>query len=224
MGSEEKAFLRDLGGAARKSVRILRKRLPLPAPKAVVAQRKSLVSTSDRIVAAGYSAHLAAAANVSAVEQMRPNAIYTLISSTPATAVASGAATNKLSVSIPGDFFICGFGATAADEADFLMTSLTVDGFELVKSSSGVNLSAFLATASRADRPVPLVGRKFNGPTVIEGNFLNTNAAARVFHGLTITTITTECLPNTKKTEAAPFMFNLDHVTSSLRGLMRRRK
>jgi hypothetical protein len=218
MGSEEASFLMDLGGAAQKSVRLARRH----ASKALGSRKPS--SVADSLVAANYRAHLGASAERASVENMRPNRMFSLVTATPATAIASNNGTGNLSVTIPGNAYICAFYATAADEADFLITSLKVNGYETIGTSTGINLAAFLATAGRIDRPGPLVGRKFSGNVTVEGNFLNTNSASKVFHGLVIATIAPECGTNGDAGSPAPGIFNWNHMKKALTGLLPRRK
>jgi hypothetical protein len=220
MGAVERGFLSDLGGATKRRAKLL----PRHAKRAARTPGKKSTSTmASTLMKAAYGGHLRASAERSSIEQMRPNRLFTLATATPATAIASGVSTGALTVQIPGNAFICAFYATQQDEVDFLVTSLQVNGYESIGSSNGVNLAAFVATAGRIDRPGPLVGRKFQGNVTVTGAFTNTNAAARVFHGLVIATIAPECGTTGDAGQPAPGIFNFNNVKRSFVSLLPRR-
>lgn len=197
----------DLGGA---NVKKKRKQLHVGAPAAVRTE-------ASRLLEVGAGAYLGAQAGRSAEEMSRPNCAFALITSTPATPIPAATATGILTFTLPEDTWIEYWSATQADEADFLVTSLKVAGYDYCRGSA-LNLAGFLATMNRIDRPGPLVGRKFGPGVTVEGNFLNTNAAAKVFHGLTMHCISTACMPS--KGTPAPGIFNFGTLRRAFKGLL----
>ena len=204
-------ILEELGGAgAAKRARLAHKRIKIGAPPAVR-------DSGARMLEQGVRAYLGAEASRGAVEQSRPNCAYSLITATPATAIASGASTGVLSFALPEDTWIVLFSVSPTVAADFVCTSLKVAGYDLVKGSP-INLAAFTDTVDRIDRPGPLVGRKFGPGVTVEGSFVNTNAAAKVFTGMTVHCISPTCMTG-KRSKPAPGIFSFQTLTGAFRRL-----
>lgn len=129
------------------------------------------------------------------IEGLRPNCWVALLTATPAVAIGTGAATGILTVSLPDSTEIVVMASTTGDAADFLVTDLQFNSWQMNKGGAGANLEMLTAPADRTDRPVPLVGREWDGTIIIQGNFLNLNAASRIFHGLTFWGYNADCPP-----------------------------
>lgn len=208
-------FLKDIGAGPKGKAHIARKKLMLVAP-AVMRKR------GNRIFEVGLGAFLGAQAQRSAVEGMRPNCAYSLITPTPATPIPSGAPTGNLTFSLPEDTWIAWFSAVRADVDGFLCSSLKVAGYDYVKGSP-INLAGLMDAVGRIDRPGPLTGRRFSAGVSVEGNFLNVGPNPAAFHGITVHCISTQCLPNGKKAQSAPSVLNFQVMARAFRSIVNHR-
>lgn len=186
----------------------------------VVPPRVKRVAKASPVIDRSLGAFFNAMALQSAEENARPNKAYSLIASDPTVAIAAGA-TSTASFTLPNDAYVCYWAATNADEQNFLITSLKVAGFDVV-GGSPINLASFLAMVNRTDRPGPLTGRMFPTGTTVEATVRNVNAAAQVWHGLTVWCISTDC-QSTQKGKPAPSVLNFRALSRSMQGLFRRK-
>ncbi len=139
-------------------------------------------------------AHAFAGAMISAYEGERPNCWVSLLTTTPAVAVASGAATGTLTVSLPAKTQICEMLSNDTNAEDFLCTSLQFNSWEGNKGGGGATMAIFKAALERHNMLLPLVGFFWKGTVTISGNFTNLNASGKIFSGLTILCYNGECL------------------------------
>lgn len=208
-------FLKDIGAGPRGKVHTARKKLRLATP---VAMRKKGV----RFFEQGLGAFLGAQAQRSAVEGMRPNCAYSLISGNPAAPIPAGGPTGLLTFSLPEDTWIAWFSAANIDADNFLCSSLKVAGYDYVKGSP-MNLAGLLDAVNRIDRPGPLTGRKFSAGVSVEGNFLNISGNPAVFRGITVHCISTQCVPSGKKAQSAPSVLNFSSLARAFRSISNHR-
>ncbi len=136
-----------------------------------------------------------AEALLSAQDGERPNCFLSLATSTPAVAIASGASTGTISVSIPANTQIVGMLMTQANIADFMCSSLAFNAWEGNKApGTPANCAMFSEFLERVRSMLPLVGFFWKGTVTASAVFTNVNAASRIFTGLGLQAYNGECV------------------------------
>lgn len=176
-------------------------------------------SVAAQIMADNHKAVSFASAFGEMKEGLRPNCWVALLTATPAVAIGTGAATGILTVSLPSETEIVVMAATTGDALDFLVTDLQFNSWQMNKGGAGANLEMLTAPTERTDRPVPLVGRTWDGTIVIQGNFLNTNSGSKIFHGLTFWGYNGDC-PPLKGTKSAQGFGEWTEVVRATRAMV----
>jgi len=160
------------------------------------------VDPKSQIVANLANAYGLASAQIEAESANRPNRVGALQQPDPTADVIAGA-TITTTYTLKEGRYVLAFQATAEDIANFVCTSLVVNGYN-VDDGVPFPLCVFDTQNVRIERVTPLTGRMWNSEVTVTASFRNISGATKKFRGIAITQIDSECRPSAKKTRPAP--------------------
>lgn len=164
-------------------------------------------------------AYASAAANVEAIDALRPNAVYGL-HPTPnslATPVKAGSSVQCQKVTLEAGTTIVGvYGSRYDDEMGFVLSSLKFGANEAVKQAP-MGLSAICDTVTRSDRLVALIGHRLPSALDIQATVFLLNEKDQYFRGINILVIDGTCRPVSTNAAPAPGFAGFTRVVPTLR-------
>ncbi len=170
-----------------------------------------------------FAAYSHAAAQVEAIDALRPNAYYGIHPTpnslgTQVTALSS-AASSKITIEAAST--ITGFFSSKIDEDNgFVLTSLKCGANETVKQPP-MQLAALSDHVLRSDRLIALIGHKLPAALDITATFFLMNAANQYVRGIGVYVIDGTCRPIAGNASPAPGFAGFQRVVPAVRKVLK---